>query len=354
MVKRFQGKSKILTTLVIGLLGLVPMPSAQAQNNPTSEAQTLLFVIRTARGTNQNDLTDAMTTIEEQLKKEKRTTPSWKKVVIQPSSKTVYEQVQGLIAGNNAGVSAPRQSDKTTLIPINESQGEQYRIYTGLASDTILEMLVTDKTNDGDKKKSFIVTDNDPEKSPLFFNKSTYLYHFNTKTAGLIDPQQYTIVVDREPKAKILGPYPWPKDSYSYWTLRLEGWKGEVSELIKLFKNEEEKLYGLANGYDLAGAAYTTFGVGSALLDAPEGTGGGFIGNNIFQFVIPISNKQRKATRVWMMFPLSEDEAKQQKIELNKMGFNQVITYIEKKASKLPNTNQQWQFTPGMEAQWLP
>jgi len=132
-------------------------------------------------------------------------------------------------------------------------------------------------------------------------------------------PVQNVIVLAGD---KEMAPESWPREENSYWLVKLEGWEGDHRILFDVMADGELTTLPVAVNPKVA-----TLGVGTLVLDGPIPEQG-FNGLQ-FVFRVPMVKGTSKAgdeVRAWMLFPLTEEKAREIAAKIDKRDVGKVLT----------------------------
>lgn len=348
----------MLGTAALVRSGISDAPVVKAAPAPGAkdDKPALVLALRTARATNKRDIEDSFKVLQKQIEANNRTSDklkiemSWASVEVFRSNKPGYESVRTMIEGRGVPVaSAGDGGGKPTLIFRDDSTRPMFQVVSGNPSDNIMALTITFK---GEKSVEFSPSAPD---GPFVYNKTKDKYYFDPEVAKFplgAEPISFVLKVRRGGKEINLPSADWPQEQFDYWIIRVSDWKGNIAELIRLFKNDTDDRNGLVNPYDLSGSTFTTFGVGTALLDIPPLGNEGFDGN-VFRFAVTLGTAQKKTTKVWMRFPLTKADAEKQAEDLGGLGFLDLIKHIEMSNGMVSSDTPLALTDPKMSAVWI-
>lgn len=346
-----------------------PTPTSAQPAEKADTKATFVLALRTERGLNKEDIERNFKKVLDhanaqnakvekgELGLDKKIDIGWSDLKAFVSNKAGYEQLQAMIDGKEVFRNVDTEEGKPWMRRRPASSKSVFDLYTGDPGDDILAMHVTFKKEEEKPASFFLVPpkkDKDAKPSPLTYYASKGLYQFDQELATQQDPRmkaptRFTLEIQKADNSKTtLGPLSWPIESYDYWTIRLSSWKGDMSSLIKLMGDKKI----LNNPYDLSGATYTSFGIGSALVDASSVETQGWLNKNLFRFVAPLNLQLGESDRVWMRFPLTAEEAKKEAEALEMLSVNKIVEQIDMDKGKV-TAKDNLQLTPGMKPTWI-
>jgi len=155
----------------------------------------------------------------------------------------------------------------------------------------------------------------------------------------------------------------WERPDKRYWLLKLEGWEGDPQKLIKVLGDEDVLVNPVVLSPELS-----LLGVGTFLY-GEGGYPGGFTGGNKFTFQVPrppkgikigATPKDSDEAKVWMLFPLSKNEAEDISKKLDNLTTGKLIAHINGKVTgkDVPvferlEAGKEGKLAPGAKARWI-